>query len=154
MAPAAYDKFDPVIGGFRAKLAAALTLVDGSIGPVGVSLDTAGRVVVGTAGQSGLIGILVKRVGRGPAGQWDTSVIGVPNPNTPIGAMAGDVVDVLVQGHVVNLDVDDFPAGTKVYVNAAGVVSTTGGAGATQIGFTIQAGVLFVNIAHNPVPAA
>jgi hypothetical protein len=154
MARAAYDKFDPIIGGFRARLAADLTLTDGAFGPKGVSLDTAGRVVVGTAGQSGLVGILVKNVGRGPAYQWDTSVTGVPNPNTPIGAKAGDVVDVLVQGHVVNLDEGDFPAGTKVYVAANGDVSTTGGAGATQIGHTVKAGQLFVNIAYNPVAAA
>jgi hypothetical protein len=154
MARAAYDKFDPIIGGFRGRLAADLTLVDGSIGPVGVSLNTAGRVVIGTAGQSGLVGVLVKNVGRGPAYQWDTSVTGVPNPNSPIGAMAGDAVDILAQGHVVNLDEDDFPAGSKVYVAANGDVSTTGGAGATQIGFTVKAGQLFVNIAFNPVAAA
>lgn len=151
---AAYDKFDPIIGGFRARLAADLALVDGSIGPVGVSLDASGRVVVGTAGQSGLVGILVKNVGRGPAYQWDTSVTGTPNASSPIGAKAGDAVDVLVQGHVVNLDTTAFPAGRKVYVAANGTVSITGGAGATQIGHTVKAGQLFVNIAHNPVAAA
>ncbi|WNO27790.1 minor capsid protein [Microbacterium phage Huwbert] len=151
---AAYDKFDPIIGGFRSRLAADLTLTDGSIGPVGVSLNASGRVVVGTGGQSGLAGILVKNVGRGPAYQWDQQVTGVPNPNSPIGAKAGDAVDILVQGHVVNLDPAAFPAGRKVYVAANGTVSVTGGAGATQIGFTVKAGQLFVNIAFNPVAAA
>jgi hypothetical protein len=155
MARAAYDKFDPIIGGFRGRLAADLVLTDGSIGPVGVSLNASGRVVVGTGGQSGLVGILVKNVGRGPAYQWDQQVTGVPNPNSPIGAKAGDAVDVLVQGHVVNLDEDDFPAGSKVYVLEDGSVSITGGmAGSTQIGFTVKAGQLFVNIAFNPVAAA
>ena len=154
MARAAYDKFDPIIGGFRARLAADLTLVDGSFGPKAVSLNATGKVVVGTAGQSGLVGILVKNVGRGPAYQWDTSVTGVPNPNSPIGAKAGDAVDVLVQGHVVNLDTTAFPAGSKVYAAANGNLSTTGGAGTFLIGFTVKAGQLFVNIGNNPVAAA
>lgn len=154
MARAAYDKFDPIIGGFRARLSADLTLVDGAFGPKAVSLNATGKVVVGTGGQSGLVGILVKNVGRGPAYQWDATVTGVPNANSPIGAKAGDTVDVLVQGHVVNLDTTLFPAGSKVYAAANGDLSITGGSGKTLIGFTVKAGQLFVNIAHNPVAAA
>jgi hypothetical protein len=151
---AAYDKFDPIIGGFRARLAADLPLTDGAFGPKAVSLNATGKVVVGSGGQSGIVGILVKNVGRGPAGRWDQQVTGTPNPNSPIGAMAGDAVDVLVQGHVVNLDTTAFPAGTKVYAAANGNLSTTGGAGTTYVGFTVKAGQLFVNIGLNPVAAA
>ena len=38
----------------------ALTLVAGSVGPVGVSINTSGRVVVGNSGASGTVGVLVE----------------------------------------------------------------------------------------------
>lgn len=143
---ARYDKYDPISGGFRGRLNAALTLTDGSIGPVGVSLNASGRVVVGTGGQSGLVGILVKNVARGPVGQWGTSMQGgTPNAYAPIGAQAGDVVDIMTSGEIVDLDVDDFPAGTKFYSDAAGVISSTNTG--TPIGYTVEAGRLIVRVA-------
>lgn len=143
---AQYDKYEPIAGGFRARLKTALTLTNGSIGPVGVSLDSAGRAQVGTAGQSGLIGVLVKHVARGPVGLWGTDLHGgTPNPNAPIGAMAGDVVDIMTNGEIVDLDPTKFPAGSKVFCDAAGAISTT--AGGTQVGFTVEAGRLVVRFA-------
>lgn len=50
-----YDKYDPVSGGFRGKLAAAYT---GSEVAIGVGLDTNGRVVPG-AGTTGIVGVLI-----------------------------------------------------------------------------------------------
>lgn len=142
-----YDKYEPLAGGFRALLGAALTLTDGGIGPVGVSLNASGRAVVGTAGQSGFVGVLVKNVGRGPVGPWGTSLIGTnPNPNAPIGAMAGDQVDIMTNGEIVGLDTTAFPAGRKVYTNAAGVVSVTPASGSIQIGHTVEAGRLVVRV--------
>lgn len=143
---ARYDKYDPISGGFRAKLNAALTLVNGSIGPVGISLNAAGRAVVGSAGQSGLIGIAVKNVAKGPIGAWGTSLGGgTPNPNAPIGAMAGDVIDIMTSGEIVDLDPDVFVAGTAFYAAADGTVSTTNTG--TKIGWTVEAGRLVVRFA-------
>lgn len=143
---ARYDKYDPISGGFRAKLAAALTLTGGSfIGAV--SLNSAGRAVVGTAGQSGLVGIVVKNVARGPVGQWGTSLAGgTPNANAPIGALAGDVVDVMTSGEIVDLDPAVFLAGIAVYATPAGALTATP-TGNTKIGWTVEAGRLVVRVA-------
>jgi len=155
MARAAYDKYDPIAGGFRARLAADLSLTDGAIGPVGVSLDTNGRVVVGTAGQSGLVGILVKNVARGPAYQWDTSVGGAANAFAPVGAKAGDVVDIMTSGDIVNLNETNFPAGSRIYVDAAGDLSVADDQDSIPVGFTVEAGHLIIRLGANlvPVPA-
>ena len=143
---ARYDKYDPISGGSRAKLNAALVLVNGGIGPVAVSLNASGRVVTGTAGQSGLFGILVKNVAKGPVGSWGTSLTGgTPNPNAPVGAMAGDVVDIMHFGDIVDLDKTAFPAGSAIYTDAAGVLSTTNTG--TKIGWTVEAGRLVVRVA-------
>lgn len=148
-----YDKYDPISGGSRAKLNEALPLTDGGFFGA-VSLNASGRVVVGTAGQTGLFGILVKNVARGPIGNWGTSLQGgTPNPFAPIGAQAGDVVDVMHHGDIVDLDEDEFPAGSLVYAAADGTVSTTGGAGAIPIGWTVEAGRLVVRVAPG-IPAA
>lgn len=148
---ARYDKYDPISGGFRARLNAALTLTDGSYMGA-VSLNSSGRVVEGTAGQSGLVGVVVKNAARGPVGRWDTSTTsGTPNPYAPVGALAGDVVDVMTSGEIVDLDPDDFPAGSKVYAAADGTLSTSGAAGAIQVGWTVEAGRLIVRVAGNPV---
>lgn len=144
---ATYDKVDPISGSFRAKLNAALTLTDG--GFIGaVSLNASGRVVVGTAGQSGLVGVLVKNVGKGPIGAWSTSLDGgTPNSYAPIGARAGDAVDIMTNGEIVDLDPAVFTAGAKVYANADGSLTLTGGTGDIQIGWTVEAGRLIVRVA-------
>jgi len=149
---ARYDKYDPISGGFRARLAAALTLTDGGfIG--GVSLNSAGRLVVGSGGQTGIVGVVVKNVARGPVGQWDTSLrAGDPNPAAFIGARAGDVVDVMTQGEIVDLDPTVFLAGSKVYVTSAGALTLTAGTN-MPIGWTVEAGRLVVRFAA-PAPAA
>jgi len=144
---ATYDKYEPLAGGFRAKLGAALTLVNGGIGPVGVSLNANGRVIVGTAGQSGLVGLLVKNVSKGPIGPWATDLRGgTPNPYAPIGAQIGDAVDIMTNGEIVGLDKTVFVAGTKFYVHADGSIDATATAG-TLIGWTVEAGRLIVRVA-------
>lgn len=150
---ARYDKYDPISGGTRAKLAANLPLVNGAIGPVGVSLNASGLVVIGTAGQSGLIGVLVKNAPRGPIGQWNGTMLGDPVPHAFIGTEAGDVVDIMTNGEIVDIDPAVFTAGQKVYTNAAGALSVTGGAGKTQVGFTVEAGRLVVRVAAGAVAA-
>lgn len=139
-----YDKYDPISGGFRAKLNANLTLTAG--GFIGaVSLNSSGRAVVGTAGQTGLVGVCVKNVAQGPVGQWGSPGGGTPNPNAPIGAMAGDVIDIMTSGEIVDLDPTDFPAGSAVYAAASGELSTDDAG--TQVGWTVEAGRLIVRVA-------
>lgn len=145
---ARYDKYEPIAGGFRAKLAAALTLTNGGIGPISVSLDASGHAVVGTAGNSGgPVGILVKNVSRGPILQYGTDLAGgLPNAYAPIGAQAGDVVDIMTSGEIVDLDPTVFVAGTAFYSHADGSITATSTSG-TKIGFTVEAGHLIVRVA-------
>jgi len=144
---ARYDKYEPLSGGFRAHLASALTLTGGSIGPVGVSLNASGLAVVGTGGQSGLVGVLVKNASRGPVTQFQTDPsAGIPNAYAPIGAQAGDVVDIMTSGEIVDLDITAFPAGTTMYTHADGSINATATAG-TKIGYTVEAGRLVVRVA-------
>lgn len=145
---ARYDKYDPISGGFRAILAADLVLTNGAF--VGaVSLNASGLVVAGTAGQSGCVGVVVKNVARGPVTQWATTTLGAANASAPIGAMAGDVVDIMTSGEINDLDTTAFPAGRKVYAAAGGGLSTTGGTGTVLVGFTAEAGRLIVRVAQN-----
>lgn len=139
-----YDKVDPISGSFRARLAADLTLTDGSIGPVGVSLNTSGRVVVGTAGASGLAGLLIKNTVRQPVGQYGTppGAVGL----SFIGAKAGEAVDIMTSGEIVGLDSAVFTPGSKVYVNTAGVLSNTAPTGKFLVGFMADKGRLIVRI--------
>lgn len=148
---ARYDKYDPIAGGFRGLLGADLVLTNGSVGPLAVSLNSSGQVVVGTAGQSGAVGILVKNAAKGPLTQWSTSMTGgSPLAVAPVGCMAGDVVDVMTSGEIVDIDKTQFPAGSKIYATAAtGVLSTTGGSTKVLIGFTVEAGRLIVRLAQN-----
>ena len=152
MAPS-YDKYDPIAGGSRAKLAVALTLDgNGEFGPKAVSLNASGRVVVGTAGQSGLFGILIKKAPKGPVGRFQANPFAsTPNPYAPIGTGAGEVVDVMQHGDIVELDKTAFPAGSKVFAAADGTLSTTTGSGKFLIGWTVEAGRLVVRIAAGTV---
>lgn len=147
MAPANYDKYDPISGGTRAKIATALPLTNGSIGPVAVSLNSAGRVIVGTGGPTGIIGILVKNVARGPlSSNFLTTGDGTPNPYAPVGVQPGDVVDIMQHGDIVGLDKAVWLAGQKVYAAADGSLSFTSGAGKFHVGWTIEAGRFVVRV--------
>lgn len=150
---ATYDKIDPLAGGFRGRLGAALTLTAGSFFGA-VSLNASGKVIAGTAGQSGLIGVVVKNVGKGPIGPWGTDLQGgTPNAYAPVGAQPNDAVDVMYNGEIVGLDKTAFPAGSKVYTTAAGVISITSATGSFLIGHTIEAGRLRVRIPYGSITA-
>lgn len=143
---ARYDKYEPIAGGFRARLDVALPLTNGSFFGL-VSLNAKGRVLVGTGGQTGPVGLVVKNVAKGPVGYRGLSLDGgTPNPYAPIGATAGEVVDVMTNGEIVDLDKTAFPAGTKVFGAADGTISTTGGAGKYLVGVTVEAGRLVVRL--------
>lgn len=123
---ARYDKYEPKSGGFRAPLAANWA---GALAtPVGVGLDANGRLVPG-AGASGIVGVVVID------GQVNTLGTRV---NTK---MAGDVVDVMTAGEIV--DNTGLAAGTVYSAGADGAIAA--GAG-TRIGHTVEAQRLVVRV--------
>lgn len=116
---ARYDKYNPISGGSRARLAADWAKADEGI-PFAVSLDANGRVVKGTAGQSGIFGVLVVD---------KTASTTIPAKK------AGDVVDVMRSGEIV--EVAGIPAGTAVYAAATGALSA-GVLGDRAVGTTVE----------------
>jgi hypothetical protein len=104
-----YDKYDGVTGGFRAKLAADLS-------------------------------VMIKNI---PFYPGLGNIAGAANLAVPIGGKAGDVVDVMTEGEIV--DVPGLVAGTRYYATAAGAVSATVVAG-LLIGWTVEATRLVVRI--------
>lgn len=131
---ARYDQVEPHVGIVRAPLAANITFTaSGEYGPKAVSLDANGRVVIGTAGQSGLVGILVKNVPQMPAGLATAA----QTVNNWMGGRAGDIVDIMIQGQIV--DCAGLTAGGKVYCHADGSIDMVATAG-VQVGYTVEAG--------------
>jgi len=140
---AKYDKYEPIAGGYRAKLDAALPLTNGSFFGA-LSIKANGRAQVGTAGAG--VGVCVKNVAKGPIGPWGTALNGgTPNPAAPIGAMTGDPVDIMTNGEIVELDPTVFVAGTDFFAQADG--SITAVASDHPVGFTVEAGRLIVRTA-------
>lgn len=116
---ARFDKYDPISGGFRAPLAAALT---GQEAPRAVSLDVNGRVIVGT-GNVGIKGVICQ----------------------PKDRKAGDIVDCMTDGEIVEFS---GVAGTDYRGTAATGVIDAGAAGAGQlyVGHTVEATRLIVRV--------
>lgn len=116
------DKYQPVAGGFRAPLNAALT---GAAAPLGVGINSSGRVVAG-AGQTGIVGVIV----------------------SPYDKAAGDIIDNMTNGELVEFG---GVAGTVYSANTTTGAITSGAASATQkvVGFTVEADRLIVRITPN-----
>lgn len=115
-----FDKYDPISGGFRAPLAADYTTAELA---QAVSLNASGRVVVGTAGQSGFVGVIC--MGRT--------------------MKAGEIIDVMTHGEIVEFPT--VPAGSQVFANADGTFATAApgaGVNADKVGWTVEAGRLVV----------
>ena len=120
---ARYDKYDPYVGGFRARLNADFTTPAEYGVPFGVGLNANGRVVKG-AGTTGIVGILVLTMKR----------------------KAGDVVDIMTSGECVEFT---GVAGTKYFADATtGVINATSAAGKVQVGFTVEADRIVVRPNH------
>jgi hypothetical protein len=113
------DKYNPVGGGFRAPLAASYT---GAAAAIGVGLDSAGKVVAG-AGQTGIVGVIC----------------------IPTDRAAGDIVDVMVNGEIVEAG---LAAGTLYTANTTtGAISSAAVSGTQiKVGHTVEAGRLIVNV--------
>lgn len=110
------DKYDPVDGGFRAPLNAALT---GGVAPLGVGLNSSGRVVAG-AGVTGVIAVIV----------------------SPADKAAGDIIDCMTDGEIVQFA---GVAGTVYFAHAGtGVISST--PSVYRVGQTVEAARLVVRM--------
>jgi hypothetical protein len=125
-----YDKYEPKGGGFRAKLNAAMLTAD--IGKVwAVGLNSSGLVVKG-AGATGIVGVVV--VNQAMA--------------------AGDVVDVMTNGEIVDFTLQNgsaAAAGTRYFgVAADGTFGTT--ATGTPFGYTVTADRLIVRLDRGTNP--
>jgi hypothetical protein len=71
------------------------------------------------------------------------SVPGAVNAAVPVGGKAGQVVDCMTQGEIV--DVPGLTAGSRIFTTAAGALSTTA-TGNFQVGFTVEATRLVVRV--------
>lgn len=123
---ARFDKYDPISGGFRASLAAAYT---GSDTPIGVGLNSSGRVVPG-AGVTGILGVIVQ----------------------PADKAALDVIDVMDGGDIVEFA---GAAGT-IYcadTTTGAITATAPSATKTKVGHTVEATRLVVRTAGLAIPA-
>lgn len=115
---ARYDKYDPISGGFRAPLAAAITETSGSgsssqVGiPLAMGLDGQGRAVIG-AGNTGVLGVYIADQAKA----------------------VGDIADIMTAGEIVDLDEAAFDPGTRYFGQTNGSINgTTTGA---RVGFTV-----------------
>lgn len=131
---ARYDKYDPMVGGFRAPLAANWSTNDVSR-PIGVGLNASGQVVKG-AGNSGIVGVIVLTKAR----------------------KAGEIVDVMTAGEITEWDPVTAGtagvAGTVYYADATtGAITVTSAAGKTRVGHTAEATRLITRVSVTVVPA-
>lgn len=144
---ARFDKYNPISGGFRAPLAAdfnAGTPVNGvypNFGKVyAVGLNASGQVTVGAiAADPGCVGLMILTSAK----------------------YAGDVVDIMTSGEIVDLNLatpfDNFAAaavaGKKYYgVAADGTISTTA-TGNYAIGWTVESKRLVVRLGNRALGA-
>lgn len=139
-----YDQVEPHVGIVRAPLAANLTFDgNGEFGPKAFSIDANGRGVLGTAGQSGYAGVLIKNVGMIPAGRFTAGQI----INNWMGGRAGDIVDIMIQGQMLETG---LPAGSAIYAQADGDLTNVPAEGDIYVGYTVEAGRLVVVSGGHP----
>lgn len=130
---ARYDKYDPMVGGYRAPLAADWSSND--VGrPFGVGMNSSGQVVKGN-GNTGITGILILTKVR----------------------KAGDIVDVMTAGEIIEWDPVTAGtagvAGTPYFADATtGAITVTSATGKTKVGVTAEATRIIVRTAGTVVP--
>lgn len=111
------DKYDPVSGGYRAPLAAAIATAD--VGKIqAVSIDGSGRAAIGGAALTDLFGVIC-----------------------PVRAMAaGEQIDVMTAGEIVEATATGGGAltlGGPVFMHIAGTVDSTAASG-TAVGYMVN----------------
>lgn len=106
-----FDKYDGMVGGFRAPLNANMSATGDDIGKVqAVSINTSGRVVIGGAAETAIIGLICP-----------TKVMS-----------AGDIIDVAQNCEIVDCVKTAgtaWAAGDIVYAHAAGTVDAVSASG-------------------------
>lgn len=128
MATGRFDKYDPVSGGFRAPLAAAITSVD--VAKIqGVSINGSGQVVIGGAAETAIMGVICAH-----------KVFA-----------AGDIIDVMTHGEIVEASTSAgaaFTAGAiaKVVGTTGAVAAGAAGAGEKVIGRMIELDRMIVRV--------
>jgi hypothetical protein len=129
------DKYDPIVGGFRADVSA--DVLDADLGKLyAYGLDSTGKAVKG-AGQSGILGVWVFNDKPGRVGplkeiqRQDIMKIGCVADFGPTAGVPGTNFGI---------------AGTKYYADpATGAISTTS-AGGVYVGSTVEPDRLEVNV--------
>ncbi len=123
---ARYDKYEPLTGGFRAALSA--DWLDADLNKVvAVSLNASGKVIKGTGGQTGFVGVVCLTKKR----------------------YAGDIVDVMQDGEIVELT--GLVAGDEYWAVANGEgITATQAAGLRKVGWTVEATRLVVRCQVHP----
>lgn len=106
-----FDKYDGMVGGFRAPLNAALSSTGDDTGKVqAVSINSSGKVVIGGAAETAVIGVICP-----------TRVMGA---NEPIDVMtSGEIVGVVKTAGTA------WAAGDLVYAHLAGTVDAVSTSG-------------------------
>lgn len=130
---ARFDKVEPISGSFRAPLNADWNTADFNK-VVPVSLNTSGKVIKGTGGQTGLVGI-VCITGTQVGSVWNGM------------KYANDIVDVMQDGEVVELT--GLIAGQRYFGAADGnsLVPASGTiTGLQLIGWTVEATRMIVRV--------
>jgi len=121
-----YDKYDPVSGGFRAKLAAAVVTAKVSVIQA-VSVNASGQAAIGGTTLDLIRGVIC-----------------------PVRTMAaGEVIDVMTAGEIVEITTTAgvaFSAGNVLYAHADGTVDATATAG-LPIGQVIEADRVVIRLA-------
>lgn len=116
-----FDKYDPISGGFRAKLNAAVALVD--VGVVkGATINSSGRIVVGASALGTYRGLIC--------------------PTETMAAV--QACDVMTDGEIV--EVPTFTAGQAIYIDVATGLLTATATGNQYIGHMVEAGRLVVRL--------
>lgn len=140
---ARWDKYDGYVGNFRAPLAADVTLATQANRVLPVGLNSSGAVVLGGAGQTGIVGVVIIPVGTNMMG---TLLEG------GINTQAGDICDVGKHGEITNFapvaangTIGSPAAGTNYYAHSDGAINATA-TGGVYIGHTVEADRLIVNM--------
>lgn len=109
------DKTDSAIGVVRGLLAADIDTANLDK-VIGAAFNSTGKVVVGAAGQTGFVGLMIP---------------------SKFYRRAGSPVDIFKLGDIV--DIVGLVAGTKYYLTAAGALTATAAAGLVYAGYTVEA---------------
>lgn len=120
-----FDKYDPIDGGFRARLNAAI--VSANAGKIyAVSINTSGRVVIGGTGLIDIRGLICATEAMA----------------------AGDAIDVMTDGDIADAlttGAAAFTAGALIYCHTDGTVDAVATAG-KAVGFTVELDHLIVRV--------